>query len=323
MGNYLGSLHWVGFKPQATPGTPEDTVTRFLPGTGLVMEPNRSLVDRVSSAATGHTLPPRAGAIAPSGSYQECEVHASLPHPWYWLLGAVATTTPVAGVKLHTITEADDPVNLTCEGYKVHSSAKQGDVRLGKLSLNATPGELAKMSNLEWLGLSHDADPTLTSVPVFTTDPLVCTAVSVKIDGSQVFTTTSSQIDLDRVLQQIPVLTNVSGGQPQLIRRTKALDISGALDFLDFPTAEYAKMIAATPFALIVELQGAVITQVYDTYKYFLRVTLPSCVYTGGLDTEAAAEMMTGSAQFKAHYDTVTGRQILVEAQNAVTVLTD
>ena len=91
-----------------------------------------------------------------------------------------------------------------------------------------------------------------------------------------------------------------------------------SLDFLDFPTAELTKFLAATASAIVIEIQGATIE---SSYKQFLRLTMPACQYTGGLDTEAAEAVMTGTGQFKAGYDTATSTLLKVEAQNILSAI--
>src|ERR1035437_6115062 len=93
VGNYLGSQHWIGFKPQAVPGTPETTVTTFMVSEGLDMNSNPTPIARKSFIGTGATLPSRQGWIKPAGK-APAEVVASLPQPWYWLLGHVVATQP-------------------------------------------------------------------------------------------------------------------------------------------------------------------------------------------------------------------------------------
>ena len=317
MSNAMGAKHWVGFKPQAAAGSEEATVTTFLASDKVNLKANPQLVKRLASLTTGQELPGRVGMIMPSGS-ASVEVHASQPHPWYWALGANATTTPGGTTpRLHTITEADAPIRLTCEADMAYTDKKQGDVYIGKLVLNAKPGEQATLE-IEWVALSHAEGATLTSVPAFTTDLLLCNSVSLSISGSENVTVDGCQITYDGKLEQKPTLVDTNGGEPQVIRRKEITEVTGKLDFIDFPTAELTKFIAGTAFALIVELQGDVIE---TTYKKFLRVTLPACQHTGGLDEEAADQVMTGSADFKAFYDTVTARKILVEAQNTITAI--
>ena len=312
---YLGAKHTLGFKPQAVAGTAETTVTTFLATSKVNTKANPSLVPRVAFLGTGVELPGRAGWMAPSGE-ATCEVHASQPQPWYWALGGNVTTTPGGtNPRLHTITDAGAPIRLTCEADKVYGKSKQADAYISKLVLNAKVGEIALL-DLDWLSLGHLEAQALTSTPTFTANPLICTAVSVSVSGSQLFSVDGAQITWDGKLEQKPVLTNVTAGQPQTIRRSQTPEVTGQLDFIDFPTAELTKFLAGTAFAIILELQGATIE---TTYKEFLRITLPACQYTGGLDTEAAEAVITGSGQFKAGWDTVSGAQIKVEAQNAIT----
>ena len=313
---YLGSKHTLGFKPQAVAGTAETTVNTFLATSKINTKGNPSMVDRIATLGTGLDLPGRPGWMEPSGS-ATAEVHASQPHPWYWALGAVATTTPAGTVRLHTITYADAPVRLTCEADKVYGKSKQADAYISKIVLNAKVGEIPTI-DLEWLSLGHLEAQTLTSTPTFTTDPLITTAVSISIGGSQVFTVDGCQVTFDGNLEGKPVLTNVSAGQPQSIRRKGGANVTGQLDFLDFPTAELTKFLAATASAIVIEIQGATIE---SSYKQFLRLTMPACQYTGGLDTEAAEAVMTGTGQFKAGYDTATSTLLKVEAQNILSAI--
>ena len=313
---YLGQLHWVGFKPQASAGSAETTVNNFLVSEKVNLKANPNHVERKVYLTTGRPLPDRPGWIAPSGSASG-EVHYSFPHPWYWALGAVTTTTPAGTARLHTITDGGAPVRLTVEADQQYSKKKQADAYVSKLVLNAKVGEGAKL-DMEWLALGHTEGATLTSTPSFPADPATCTAVAVTVGGAQRFDVEGIQITWDGKLEGKPVLTNANGGQPQTIRRASPPEVTGQLDFIDFPTAELTKFLAGTEFALILELQGAVIA---TTYKYFLRITLPACQYTGGLDPEAADQVITGSANFKASYDTVSAKQILVEAENILTAI--
>lgn len=318
MSNAFGPLHWLGMKPQSVAGTAETTVTNFLPTENVQMAANTGLIPRRSYlAGAGVRLPQRAGWQMPAGMCS-CEAHYALPHPWYYILGDNTTTNPDTGVYLHTIEEAATGKLLTIEADMVYGDKKQADAYLSKLAFTAKVNELAAME-LEWVALDHDDSPTLTSTPAATTDLIECTTVDIEIDDTQDFTIEGVTINIDRLLEQLPVLTDASGGQPQVIRKTGILDVTGSLDFIDFPTAELTKMVAATTFKLEVEITGALISGSY--YKY-LKITLPSCQYTGGLDTEAADTMITGTADFQASYDTSGAYMIKVECQNAVATIT-
>jgi len=317
MPDLLGKRHWLGAKLQAVAGTPEATVSVFLASTKIKMDGNRDRIQRKASLATGYELPGIAGPWHPTASC-DCELHASQPHPFYWALGAVNTTTPTTGVKLHTITEADTPARLTLEADKVYQQDKQGDVYVSKFELGFTPGEIATLA-LEFMGLSHDDDATLTSVPTFTDDPLICSKASVSIGGAKDYTVESGSISYNGNLEEKPALTDLTEFQAARLRRKEAAEITAKLDFLDFPKAYLADMLAAENFALVLELLGPVIS---DTYRKLVRVTLPCCQFTGGLDEEISDGVITGSAEITAVYDAVTQRRILIEAQNTIASLT-
>ena len=312
---YYGAKHWIGFKKQVTPGTPETEASVFLPSQKLKMTGNPKPIERKVFMGTGMKLPSLAGWKEPTGS-TTVEVTASQPHPWYWALGGLATTTPAGTAKLHTITDNETPVPLTVHGNRVYDKATQYDAYVNKLKLNAKPGEVATL-DIEWLAAGHLDGETLTDTPAFVTDTLVCTAVSISIGGSVVTDITSCEIEWDGSLEATKVLTT-GGEDSQVIRRKGSPSVTGKLEFLDFSTTEMAKMVAATAFEIKVELQGAVIE---TTYKKFLRITLPACQYTGGFDEDISEEVVTGSADFSAFYDTTTEKQILVEAQNTIASL--
>ena len=321
MGNFLGALHWVGFKPESSPGTAESTVNTFLASESVAMNKNMTPIERKAFYGSGVALPPRLGWIKPDGKAPS-EVMASTPQPWYWALGHVNTTQPSASndptVYLHTITNYNgttqyQPVSLTAEAYRVFDSAKQAGVRISKLKLTAKPGEIAHLE-IEWVGLTHTDGATLTSTPTFVTDVLTCRSAMVKIDGTQDVTVDSCEIEWDGGIEGVPTLESAAGS-PHIIRRKDFPKVTGKLNFIDFPTAQLAKLTTATVFALIVELDGDTISHAYSK---LLRITLPACVYTGGLAPTVAAEVVTGDADFAAYYDTGTSTQIKVEAQNTI-----
>ena len=326
MGDYLGAKHWVGFKPEAAPGTAESTVTTFLVSEGLDMNANPKPIERKSSIGTGAALPSRPGWIAPDGSVP-CEVLASQPQPWYWLLGHVVSTQPAVGtdptVYLHTITDdareaskqnVGKGVSLTAEGNRVFDQCKQAGVRLNSIKLSVAPGEPGRLQ-LTWFGLTHVDGATLTSTPVFLTDTLICTSVAIKMDGTADVTVDAADLTIDVQNEQLDTLVVGGAGAPQDIRRKDVLQTTGSLSFIDFPVAALAKFRNATPFALVIELDGDTISH---TYAKFLRVTLPACQYVGGLTPSIGATVITGDATFQAFYDTTTSKQVMVEAQNTI-----
>lgn len=328
-GNFLGAKHWVGFKPQAVAGTAETTVTTFLVTEGLDMNPNPKPTPRKSFAGTGVNLPARVGTYAPSGKCP-AEVHASTPHPWYWALGHVVSSQPAVStdptVYLHTITDDalavsqqnnGGPVNLTAEGNRVFGYSKQGDVAINSIKLSVTPGEVGKLE-VEWFALTQAESGSTTSTPTFVTDVLTCRSVSVKLDGSADQTVTSADVEWKANLEQLPSLDGAGTGAPHIIRKGQAPDITGSLKWIDHPTAQAAKFLAATTFALVIELDGDTIS---NTYKKFLRLTLPACQYDGGLTPSLTEKVITGDANFTAYYDTATSTQIKVEAQNTVATI--
>jgi hypothetical protein len=329
LGNLSGAKHWVGFKPQAVPGTLETAVTTFMVSEGLDMNANPNPIERKSFIATGVTLPSRLGTIKPAGK-APVEVMASTPQPWYWLLGHVVTTQPdvayAPAAYLHTITDdalagsqqnGGQGVNLTCQADRVFDKAKQGDVRISKIKLTATPGEVGRME-IEWMGLTHTDGTSFATTPTFVTDVLTCASVSVKIDGSPDLLVSSVDYECDVAAEQLSTLVSGGAGAPQVIRRKDPVKGSGTLKWIDFPTAQLTKFTAATTFALIVELQGDTIA---STYKKFLRLTLPACQYTGGLAPSIGSSVITGDANFASYYDTSTSTQIKVEAQNTIATI--
>ena len=316
MPDLLGNTHWLGAKPQAEAGTPESTVSTFLATSKLRMDAGMEPVPRLARLATGYDLPALPGWLNPSAACS-CEVHASQPHPWYWALGAVNTTTPTSGVYLHTITEGTSPVRLTLEADKVYQQDKQADAWLNKVTLNFKAGEIATL-DLEFLALSHQGDTTLTSTPAFTTDPPLCSKASVSIGGAKDYTVEGGSISFDGKVANAKALTDQTERRPVRLRRTNVPEITAKLDFIDFPKDYLADMVAGETFALVVELIGATIS---GQYSKFLRVTLPCCQYTGGLDTEVGDGLITGSAEIKAYYDTVSGKRITVEAQNTISAI--
>lgn len=319
MPNFLGSKHWVGFKKQAAAGTPEATVTTFLASRKMKMVANQKPIARKTYLGTGLALPSRQGWMEPEGS-ATIELMGSQPHPFYWALGSSVASTPTGATtaKLHTITDNGAPVPLTIHGNRVYDGAIQSNAYINKLKLSVKPGEIATL-DLDWLSETHQDGATITGdTPVFVDDVLICTAVSVKIGGVVTEAVSSCEIDWDGGLEALKVLT-AAGGHPQVIRRKSSPKVSGKVDFIDFPTAELAKLAAATSFELVIELQGGIIE---DALRKFIRITIPACQYTSGLDSEASADVITGSANFEGFYDTNTARQILVEAQNTIADLT-
>lgn len=314
MANAHGSKHWVGFKPQAVAGTAETTVNTFLLSTGIQINKNPKHIERKAFISTGRQMPMLKGWSEPSGKLTT-EVAASQPHPWYWAMGTVNTTTPTTGVYLHTIT-IGDPVNLTCEADRVFDKAKQADVKIDKLTLTANVGEVATLA-IETLGCSHTDGATLTSTPAFVTDVLTTRASLISIDGAQDFTAQDVEVAFDGGLEQLPVLESADGA-PHVVRRKDVPKTSGKLKFIDFPTALLTKLVNATSFALIVYLEGDTIS---GNYKKFLRVTMPACQFTDGFDPDISAEVITGEASFGAFYDTVTSIQMKVEAQNTIATI--
>ena len=318
MPNFLGAKHWVGFKPQTVPGTAETTVTTFLSTENINMNAKPTHIPRKTHIGTGRSLPLRLGYTKPEGKCVS-EVMASQPQPWYWLLGHVVTTQPAIStdptVYLHTIT-ATEPVNLTVEGDKVYQKAKQADAKVNKITLSGQVGEVANLA-LEWFGLKHTEPATLTSTPVYVTDVLTVRSATIKIAGTPDVTIENFEISYDTGLEQLPTIEDVAGA-PHSVRVKDPSKAAGKFKFIDFPVAELARLVAAAQFALIVELDGPIIS---TTYKKFLRVTLPACQYTGGFDNDIAESVITGEGSFEGFYDTVTGNQILVEAQNSVVTI--
>lgn len=322
MGNFLGARHWIGFKPQAVPGTAEATVTTFLATESMAMNAKPSAIERKTHVGTGRALPGRKGYIKPENKCT-AELMASQPQPFFWALGAVTSTQPAVStdptVYLHTITEsADGPVNLTVEGDKVYAKAKQADAKINKLTLTGQTGEVARIA-LEGLALTHTEPTTLTSVPVYVDDVLTVMAASIKIAGQPDLTIDNFEIAWEEGLEQLPTIEDADGA-PHVVRPKDIVKVTGKLKFIDMPSAELARLMAAEVFSLETEMDGTVIS---NSYKQFARVTLPACQYTGGLDADISDSVITGEADFAAYYDTVTGHQSLVEFQNTVSTIND
>lgn len=314
MPDFLGTKHWLGARPQTAAGVPEATVNTFLHTSKIQMDAGTELIERTATLGTGYALPSLPGWQHPSASCT-CEVHASVPQPWYWALGAVNTTSPGPTARLHAITEADAPVRLTLEANKVYQRDRQADAYVSELQFTFKAQEIAGL-DLSFLALSHAADVVTTSVPVFTNlDPLVCSRASVSIGGAKDYTVEGGSVSYNGALDAAFGLTDQTERQALKIRRSGVPEITASLDFLDFPKTYLDDMMAAQSFALVIELLGAIIE---TTHRRLHRVTLPCCQFTGGLDAEIGEGLITGSAEIKAYYDPVTGRRILVESQNTV-----
>jgi len=314
MANELGAKHWLGFRPQTTEAVEQSTVNRFLATTKFGMNKNPQHLERKSHINVGRRLANRQGIFMPSGK-AEFEMMASQPQPWYWALGQATTDQPDAtnapSVFLHTITDADSPVRLTGEGYKVFQSAKQGDAYIDKIKVSGQAGEQG-LCEMEWLALSHTEPATLTSTPAFAGDILTMVNCAITLGGSSNLDISSVEISWDGMLEQLASIKSATG--PRRVRRKEVPKADGKLKFIDFPTAELTKYINATSFALVVLFTGEVISGAYSQY---LKITLPNCQYTGGLDGDIEAEVITGEADFEAFYSSADGYQIKVEAQNA------
>lgn len=313
MGNFLGAKHKLGFKPQTTPGSAEATATVWLLTESLQMVADPAPIERKTFAGSGRTLPPRKGTISPKGT-TKFELSASQPEPFYWILGAVssAAVSGASGCYEHTITDAGDGVLLTAIGDRVFDKARQGDIKLSTLKVSASPGEIA-VCEMEWLALSHEDGFTYeTSGAVFPTDPLTTLAATVKIDGSQDFTIDQVEFTIDTASTQVPVL-EAAEGAPKMVRRTGPMKVMGKMRFIDFPAAELAKLREATEFALELNLVGDVIT---GTTRKGVKTTLHACAYTGGLDPDIGAELITGEADFAGFYSVDDSAQVTVVVTN-------
>ena len=316
LGNFQGAKHWVGFKPQATPGTAETSVTTFLNSTSVQANKNPKHIERKSHIGTGMGLPSRKGWFEPNGKFA-AEVLASQPQPFYWCMGTVNTTTVTTGVYLHTITLADTPVNLTCEVNRVYDYVRQSDVKIDKLTIGANVGETLTLA-LETLACAHVDGATVTSTPTFPTDVLTTRATTASIDGTQDVSLQDIETVIDRGLEQLPVLEDADGA-PHVVRPKDITKVTGKMSFIDFPTAQLTKLVNATTFALVQYFEGDTIA---TTYKKFCRITLPACQFTDGFDNDISESVITGEANFAAFYDTTTSRQIKIEVQNGISSIT-
>ena len=71
---------------------------------------------------------------------------------------------------------------------------------------------------------------------------------------------------------------------------------------------------------MTITLLGALITGAY--YKQLV-ITLPACGFTDGLEgPEIGADAITAEPSFEAYYDSVTGKQVEVAAQNTISDIT-
>jgi len=308
MANELGAKHWLGMEPQITPGVAEDEVTNFLSTTGVTANDNPNHIERKTHQGTGRFLPDRKGTIKPDGK-ATIELMASQPHPLLYALGAIETTEPSPGIFLHTITQADDPVNLTIEANRVYDFCKQRDAKIDKFKIHGQGGEQAFV-DLEWLALGHENDATLLSDPQpedFLDDLLTMLAGAITLDGDPNNDITQIEIDYDGQLEAPQVIEDAEGS-PNRIRRKSIPTIKAKLKFLDLVKAEQAKRTSAGPFDLVLYVQGDLISTIYYN---FLRVTLTDCQYVGGLDSEVGEDVVTADADLKA-----TG--ITIEAQNEI-----
>lgn len=315
MGN-LGSAHTLGFKPQTVAGTPEATVNTFLSTESVYADAGSSHIERKTFAGTGRRLASRKGTIEPNGK-STTELMASQPHPWYWAMGGVVETG-ADGVFKQVITEhANGPVLLTCEADQVFGVAKQGDVKISKLNLKAVAGDIGKL-DIEWLGISHEDDAAVTSVPVFVTDVLTMTNCSIVIDGTPDLTVQEVELTYDPMLEA-PRVLNGAANAPGVVRRKEATKVNGKIKWIDFSPAEQARLREAESFAIVMTFTGGKIgATASDAY---LKITLPACQYTGGLDPNIADSLIMGEADFDAFYDLVTGKQIEVESQNGISTI--
>lgn len=312
MTTYLGALHWFGVKPQAAAGVAEATPTTFLATTSLKMEPNMSPIKRKAMLGTGKNVPSLPGPIAPDGK-AATEALASVPHPWYWALGAVTPTTVTSGVISHAITDGGAPVRLTLFGNRVHTGTRQKDGFVNKLRYSGKVGDIATL-DIDWLALGHeDGFATSGIATSFPADVMTVMNATVKIDGAQSFEVNEFEIEWDGGLDAGGVIAETSGA-PYFCRRKDIPTLTGKLKFKDFPVAEYEKLKAGTVFALETAVYGGTIT---GAHRKALKTETLHCQYTGGLDGDISDGVITGDANFQA-FSVGTDALVTVTAINAI-----
>ncbi len=317
MANDLGAQGWIGFKKEVTPDTQEATVDKFFPTEAFKLNKNQEQIERKSTAGTLGRLPNLAGKASPNGKV-DTELYASLPHPLYWILGGAVTTTQPDGagnptVYKHNFGLAAGIIALTAESYEVVDSKKQSGFRLNKLDLSCAAGEAV---NLKFDGLSktHTDGAVLTSIPNYPNDLLTFAGAKIAIAGADSTIIDNVSLSIDKTTEVKHVLNALV--TPGSVRPKDIAKIEGKLSFIDYPAAEYNRLVSFNTFALVLTFEGDAIS---GAYKKYVRITLPACQYKpGGFEKEVKSEVYSGDADFLAAVDLATSKVIDVEIQNTL-----
>ena len=307
----------IGMAEETVAGTPEATVDLFFPAEDFKMDQKAEHIERKGSMGVIGKLASLPGKKTPFCDLTT-ELLASLPHPFYQVLGATsAAQQGVTAAYLHTITIPTDLVlpSFTIEGDQGFRNGKQAGCVLDKLALSCAAGEAAKLK-LSYLGLTHDANPTLTSVPAYVTDVLTFVGAKATIAGADSTTLENIELTIDNQLESKHVLNQQT--TPGVVRRKSRPVVSGKAVFIDYDADEYTKLHAATTFALVLVFEGDTISA---PYKKKVEITLPCCQWTEGWDPTTKPEAINGEAGFEAFWDSVTSKLISVAATNTLTDL--
>lgn len=319
----LGQAGSLGFKEEAVPGTPEDTVDIFFSTEPFNALQEQEPIEREANIQQNMRLPGKAGAKLPQGN-QKSELMANRGHPFYWALGNISVsqpdTTSAPTVYRHTATIDSSLPSLTCEADKVDSWKKQAGVKINKINLAAAFGEIVKM-DFDWFGLTQAEPGSFSSSPTFINDPLCFAGIDISIGGESSTKVSTLDMEINNDLEQIGALNStVSAAQVRRKGDGGSLMVTGKLGFIDYVATEYARLLAASTVAMIFTFQG--VTAITGAFFPYVKITLPAVQYKGGLNPEIGSGVITDEGDFEAHYDTATSSGITVEIQNTVASLT-
>jgi len=308
MANYYGGLGWIGFKKETTPGTAAATTSQFFQTDSFLLNQDHKPIDLKVNFGTLGDAPSLPGTITPSGKMSTL-LPASLPHPFYWALGNVTKTG--TGPYTHTITPANVLPSLTVEGNEVAINMKQSGVYINKLSLACASGDVAKLT-MEWFGLNHTDNATLTSTPTYVTDFLTLLNATITIGGTAMADVDNIQLDIDNQLEaQFPIGT--SRYPAQIVRKNKP-KITGKITFIDYPSTLYQAFVNASTVAININLTAS--------GGKSLTINIPAAAFSKGFAQEIKDGPVTADADFTVFQDPVSSNIITVTAVNQVADLT-
>lgn len=310
MANYYGGLGWIGFKKETTPGTAEATVSQFFQTDSFILNQDHKPIDLKTNFGSLGDAPSLAGTITPTGKLSTL-LTASLPHPFYWALGKAT----VAGTTTYTHTITLDPAgqlpSLTVEGNEVAIKMKQSGVYINKLSLACAAGNVAKLT-MEWYGLNHTDNATLTSTPAYVTDYLTMLNATITIGGTAMADVDNIQLDIDNQLEaQFPIGT--SRYPAQIVRKNKP-KITGKITFIDYPSTLYQAFVNATTVSININLTAS--------GGKSLTINIPAAGFSKGFAQEIKDGPVTADADFTVFQDPASSNIITVTAVNSVANLT-